>query len=98
MTSNADTGRATPIRYQEIPVVEAWGAAIEFLLIGDRALALAEAHPLLEDSRCGRCSPGGCAAAELASEALAVLAARNATNGRRVRPSSVRCSGSTTPL
>jgi hypothetical protein len=57
--------------------VDAWQAAVEFLIIGDRAWALAEAHPLMDDGRCGRCAPPGCAAAALASEALAVLAARS---------------------
>jgi hypothetical protein len=59
--------------------MDAWDTAVQFLLIEDRAQSLAEAHPLMEDGRCGRCSPPGCTAAALASEALAVLAAPVAT-------------------
>jgi hypothetical protein len=60
--------------------MDAWDTAVQFLLIGDRAQSLAEAHPLTEDGQCGRCSPPGCTAAALASEAVAILAARLATD------------------
>jgi hypothetical protein len=56
--------------------VEAWDAAVQFLLVDNRARSLAEAHPLTEDGQCERCSQPGCTAAQLASEALAVLAER----------------------
>jgi len=56
--------------------MDAWDAALEFLSIGDRAQSLADAHPLLADGRCGSCNTPGCAAAELASAALAVVAKR----------------------
>jgi hypothetical protein len=56
--------------------MDAWDTAVQFLLIDDRAQSLAEVHPLMEDGRCGRCRTPDCSAAELASEALAVLAAR----------------------
>jgi hypothetical protein len=51
--------------------MHAWHTAVQFLLIDNKAQALAEAHPLLED---GRCAVPGCTAAALADEALAVLA------------------------
>jgi hypothetical protein len=54
--------------------MHSWHTAVQFLLIDNRAQALAEAHPLLEDGRCGRCTVPGCTAAALADEALAVLA------------------------
>jgi hypothetical protein len=60
--------------------MDAWDTAVQFLLIDDRAQSLAEAHPLMEDGQCGRCSPPGCTAAALAAEALAILAARLATD------------------
>ncbi|HEY2206288.1 MAG TPA: hypothetical protein VGH99_17595 [Pseudonocardia sp.] len=56
--------------------MEAWDAAVRFLLVDNRAQALAESHPLREDGRCGRCRTSECSAAELAVEALAVIAAR----------------------
>jgi hypothetical protein len=59
--------------------MDAWETAVQFLLIGDRAQSLAEAHPMLADGRCGRCSLPRCTAAALASEAVAVLAARVAS-------------------
>lgn len=55
---------------------DAWRAAIEFLLIDHRAQALARAHPLHADGRCGRCNHSDCTAARLASEALALLSRR----------------------
>jgi hypothetical protein len=56
--------------------VEAWDTAVQFLLVDNRAQSLAESHPLTEDGWCGRCRLPGCTAAQLASEALAVLAER----------------------
>jgi hypothetical protein len=56
---------------------QAWRTAVEFLLIDDRAQALAESHPLTIDGRCERCGQSECAAAWLASEALAVLRSRD---------------------
>jgi hypothetical protein len=56
--------------------MDALQSAVEFLLVGDRAQALAKAHTLSTDGRCGLCNQSNCTAARLASEALAVLAAR----------------------
>jgi hypothetical protein len=53
--------------------MDAWQAAVQFLLVDDRAQVLADAHPLTEDGRCGRCTLPGCTAAALAAEALALL-------------------------
>lgn len=55
--------------------MDAWQAAVQFLLIDDRAQVLAEAHPLTADGQCGRCATAGCTAAALAAEALAMLSA-----------------------
>jgi hypothetical protein len=78
MTTGLDNPRAAAIprpRTSE-PRVEAWDAALRFLLIDNRALALARSHPLAPDGRCRRCGTSCCAAANLAVEALAVLAGR----------------------
>jgi hypothetical protein len=56
--------------------MEAWDAAVESLLIDNRARRLAAAHPLTRDGRCARCADPGCTTAELAAEALAVLNAQ----------------------
>jgi hypothetical protein len=53
--------------------MDAWLAAVQFLLIDDRAQVLADAHPLTEDGQCGRCTLPGCTAAALAAEALSIL-------------------------
>jgi hypothetical protein len=53
--------------------MDAWSAAVQFLLIDNRARVLAEAHPLTDDGQCGRCTPPGCTAAALAAEALSIL-------------------------
>jgi hypothetical protein len=53
--------------------MDAWQSAVQFLLVDDRAQVLADAHPLTEDRRCGRCTLPGCTAAALAAEALALL-------------------------
>jgi len=52
--------------------MDAWQAAVQFLLIDNRAQVLADAHPLTEDGECGRCAAPGCTAAALAAEALAM--------------------------
>lgn len=54
--------------------MDSWVAAIEFLLVDDRAVTLAGAHPLMADGRCGTCGVSGCAAAELACATLALIA------------------------
>jgi hypothetical protein len=56
-------------------MAQAWNAALEFLLVGDRARSLAEVHTLQRDGRCAHCLTLDCSAAALASEALAILAA-----------------------
>jgi hypothetical protein len=62
--------------------MDAWDAALQFLLIGDRARKLAHEHPLQPDRRCARCGTTHCIAAELAVEALAVLRARDRDRDR----------------
>jgi hypothetical protein len=55
--------------------MDAWQTAVQFLLIDDRAQVLAEAHPMTEDGKCGRCTTPGCTAAALAAEAVAMRSA-----------------------
>jgi hypothetical protein len=59
------------------PRMDAWDAALQFLLIDGRALSLARSHPLTVDGRCAHCGTSSCAAANLAAEALVVLAGRS---------------------
>lgn len=54
--------------------MDAWAAAIEFLLVDDRAVTLAGAHPRQTDGRCDTCKTTGCAAADLACAALSLIA------------------------
>jgi hypothetical protein len=56
--------------------MDAWSAAVQFLLIEDRAQVLAEAHPLTENGACGRCTVPGCTAAAMAAAALDILRVR----------------------
>jgi hypothetical protein len=62
-------------------MADAWNTAIEFLLIDDRAAALASAHPLTADGRCAACHGTDCSAARLAAEALALRRARLRATG-----------------
>jgi hypothetical protein len=54
------------------PRVDVWDEAVQFLLIGDRAMQLAERHPLTADG-CSSCARPGCVAARMAVEALELL-------------------------
>lgn len=56
--------------------MEAWETALQFLLIDNRAQALADAHPFTKNGLCARCGTPDCAAATLAAQALATLAYR----------------------
>jgi hypothetical protein len=78
MTTDLNNTRTAPTPPQRTPEprLEAWDAALRFLLIDDRARSLARSHPLAPDGRCQRCRTPSCAAANLAVEALTVLADR----------------------
>jgi hypothetical protein len=69
--------------------MDAWDAALQFLLIDNRAHSLAHSHPLTAGGRCRRCGTSSCAASKLASEALRVLAGENDRSNPRYLPTHV---------